>query len=103
MERKKKTTELKPIILGCYFSNDPAFHDSGLEMFLQAYKAEFLTETPIQTSFTIKSQQNGSCNTTAESPKSANNGNSAKKRNTQPVPEKGKIFIIKIIISFYLA
>ena len=99
MERKKKTTELKPIILGCYFANDPAFQDSGLRMFLQTYHAEFLTETPIPTSFTIKSQQNGSSNNTAESPKSSN-VNSVKKKNVQPVPEKGKhsLHSIKIIL-----
>lgn len=91
MERKKKTTELKPVILGCYFANHPAFKDCGLQMFLQDYSAEFLTDTPIPTSLTIKSQQSGSGNNTAESPKS-NNSNSAKKKNVQSFPEKGKHF-----------
>lgn len=98
MERKKKTTELKPIILGCYFVNHPAFKDSGLQMFLQDYSAEFLTDTPIPTSFTVKSQQSGSGNNTAESPKS-NNSNSAKKKNVQSFPEKGKILyeVLKLL------
>lgn len=92
MERKKKTTELKPVILGCYFANHPAFKDCGLQMFLQDYSAEFLTDTPIPTSLTIKSQS-GSGNNTAESPKS-NNSNSAKKKSVQSFPEKGKHSLI---------
>lgn len=89
MERKKKTTELKPIILGCYFVNKSAFQDNGLQTFLESFCAEILSETPIPTSFTVKNQTENS--NTGESPKSANSG-SAKKKRLLLMPEEGEVF-----------
>lgn len=89
MERKKKTTELKPIILGCYFVHDSKFQDSGLLKCLETFSAELLSDTPIPTRFTVKNLQAESGLNTAESPKSSNGSNVPKKKKI--FPEEGKM------------
>ncbi|KFM69809.1 Chromatin assembly factor 1 subunit A, partial [Stegodyphus mimosarum] len=54
MERKKKTTELKPIILGCFIENKSDGQESSICKFLEPYAAVIISDTPIPTTFSIK-------------------------------------------------
>ncbi|GIX66776.1 chromatin assembly factor 1 subunit A [Caerostris extrusa] len=92
-ERKKKTTELKPIILGCYFENIAESQDSSLGTILLQYAAEILSEGPIPTSFTIKKLQVESApNSNVSSP-----SNIVKKKKISPVPEEAMPYLIRLL------
>lgn len=72
--------------MGCYFVEDSAFQDNGLQVFLQSFAAEHLCDGPIPTFYTVK-------NLTAnnnDSPTSSN-CNSANKRRVLQLPEEGKL------------
>ncbi|XP_015929093.1 chromatin assembly factor 1 subunit A [Parasteatoda tepidariorum] len=95
MERKKKTTQLKPIILGCYIENDLSKPmNSQLLTALEPYSAVFLIDTPIPTSFTVKKTQNESKpSSNASSPTSAGNAAKSKKAN---VPDEAMPYLIRL-------
>lgn len=97
-ERKKKTTELKPTILGCYFENVLESQDAGLRSFLSIYSAELLSDTPIPTIFTVKKMQADAKTSGVESP---SNGTPTSKK-SKLFPEEGKALIWFILCSFKL-
>ncbi|XP_054707747.1 LOW QUALITY PROTEIN: chromatin assembly factor 1 subunit A-like [Uloborus diversus] len=92
MERKQKTTELKPVILGCFFAHDDSFQDSGLYKLLQAYEAQFILEGSIPTSFTIQKVKPKS----DTSPSTSDSANAVKKK-IQYVPEKAMPDLIRLV------
>lgn len=97
-ERKKKTTELKPIILGCYFENVLESQDAGLRSFLSTYSAELLTDTPIPTIFTVKKMQADAKTSGVESP---SNGTPTSKK-LKLFPEEGKVSYLFSVICIFL-
>lgn len=92
-ERKQKTTELKPIILGCFFENGSILQDNGLRTFLLAYCAELLSDTPIPTNFTVKKFQSDS--TLHSNTNSPSASNAAKKG--KAVPEEAMPHLIRLL------
>ncbi|GFR01225.1 chromatin assembly factor 1 subunit A [Trichonephila clavata] len=92
-ERKKKTTELKPIILGCFFENGSALQDNGLHSFLLAYCAELISDTPILTNFTVKKSQSDSAVHSNTSSPSANNAS----KKGKAVPEEAMPHLIRLL------